>query len=115
MNIKNGANKVKNFVKENWKGIAIGAGTVALGAVGIRYGKQLVASRKVERLPIPENWELGKMTWFSKDPTGNVVGIVDIPRSNLASLGESLTNLDIDEKFDKVAVLAAFTDKVVEN
>ena len=114
MKIKEGARKVKDFVSENWKGIVVGSCAVVLGAAGAKYVVRCVKFKDVKSLPIPENWNLGKMTVFSEEPTGNVIGLVDIPRNELASFGEHVSKLNIDEKFDKVALLAAFTDKAIE-
>lgn len=110
MNIKNGANKVKNFVKDNWGGILIGAAVAGLGIAGGRYVVTKVRMRDVELLPIPKDWDLGKLGYFSKDPSGSVAVMVDIPMDELSRLGENVAKLNIDEKFDTVGALMTFVE-----
>ena len=112
--------KAKNWIKEN-KDAIIGFacyGVVLVGG-GILIGKAAKALKSepaFTELPIPENWDAGKVAWVARDKAGDVAGFVaDIPADKLADIGEALRNTLAPNEFKYANIFVSYlNEEVVE-
>ena len=113
--IKEKFEKAKNWIEENKSEIALCAyyGVVLIGG-GILIGKsvkalKVLSSRK--ELPIPENWEVGKVTWLIQDKTGSAGFVANIPADKLDGIGEALHNTLAPQEFKFANIMVSYFDE----
>jgi hypothetical protein len=101
--------KAKNWIKENKEEIVrytcYGAGIIAGGILIGKSVKYLKDARQIVKMPVPEDWGHGTVDALHSDPTGVLAFVVNIPTTDLATVGDSLATIPVPEQFKYANIL----------
>ncbi len=111
--------KAKNWIKEHKDDIAAatyyGVLFVGGGILVHKCVKALKSGPAFTELPVPENWDAGKVAWVAQDKAGDcAVFVADIPADKLTGIGEALRDTLAPKEFKYANIFVTFLNEEVK-